>query len=106
MQLLHSLTAAELQSGWSAFEVSHLRNCQPAPRSRGAALVCLLLYAALLAGAGYGWLWQLGLPFLLVSAGAGLTAVWYLVRIFRFQPHVTPAAGPAEPVQPVAAREQ
>ncbi|MFM7164520.1 MAG: hypothetical protein ACKO3T_04695 [Planctomycetaceae bacterium] len=106
VQLLRSLKPAELQSGWSAFEVSHLRNCQPAPRSRGAALVCLLLYAALSAGAGYGWLWQLGLPFLLVSAGAGLAAVWYLVRIFRFQPHLPPAAGPAQTVQPVAAREQ
>lgn len=104
VQQLRSLTAAELQSGWAAFEASHLRHYRPAHRSRGAALVCLLMYAALAAGAGYGWRWQLGWPFLLVSAGSGLAAFWYLVRIVRFVPDDRPAADPCEPAQPTASR--
>jgi len=64
------------------------------------------MYATLAAGAGFGWWWHLGLPFLLVSAGSGLAAFWYLVRITRFTPDQWPAAGPAEPAQPAAANER
>lgn len=84
----------EITTGWEAFVNSHLPQPQ-LPPSRWVAALCGLIF--LVTGCMlicyvliYGWQVGLGLPLGLTGLACLLCAVWYVVRIVRFQPPVTP----------------